>query len=191
MFSQFQGQQNNIATRTDLRVVLQDPEQPEGTFTKELSFSAEGTMRVVIGNMFQTTAKALAGSALKGADPDEPRFVLPWSVSEMFARADTEIGEVTVTNVAGRPTLGTVKQLTGDSPFPALLEAEVCATLNIAGIGEIRTATAVPIRAEINSIPPFGTEAAHANSGLLVDANGTARGMITGRSITLVGPAEA
>jgi hypothetical protein len=189
VYKSFEGQENDIATRTDLRIMLDDPETEDPAFTREVSFTAYGTMRVAIGQPFRTTAAAFKDEIGAEVDADQPLFVLPWSVTRMSARADSELGEITISEVPGKPTIGTVKQLRGDGPFPALLEADVCTALTVPGYGELRTAP-ILIRAEIDAIPPFGTEAAHRNSGLLSTPEGIPRGILVGRSITLLGPAE-
>lgn len=189
MFEEFQGLENAIATRTDLHLLLQDPSSSDPAFTREVVFSANGTMNVRIGTPFRVSARAFAAESEDVADAPENVDVLPWTVTAMEASGDSTLGTIRVTNFAGRPTFGTVRQLQEGSPFPAKLSAEVCAEVAVEGLGSLHTVTPVPISAEINSIPPFGVEAAHSNSGILVDNEGTPRGMIVGRSITLLGPA--
>jgi hypothetical protein len=190
VFRNFEGIENDIATRTDLHLLLQDPESEDpSAFTRDVVFSATGTMRVRIGSTFRVAAMAFREDLQANETEEGDRFVLPWTVTAMEAVGDSPMGRVRVTNFAGRPTVGIVRQSNPDSAFPALLTAEVCAAIEVEGMGELHTATPIPIRAEINSIPPFGVEAAHRNSGLLVDSGGVPRGMIVGRSITLLGPA--
>lgn len=200
MYQQFENLENTIATRTDLRLLLEDPDDPRRGFVREVNVVANGTMTVRTGTTFQAPSSVLDDQSSDGNDapeaPDSPDIpeeadtvsVLTWTVAAMSAAGSSILGEIRVSNYAGRPTFGTVQQLSSDSPFPARLNAEVCAVADIPGYGLLHTATSVPISADINTIPPFGVEAAHNNSAILVDEDEIPRGMIVGRSITLIGP---
>jgi hypothetical protein len=189
MFQKFQNLETDIETITDLVVLLNEPDQEGSRFVNELSFSARGRMTVVIGESFRAPMKAFASEEGVDGKGEGEIEVLTWRVTKMEAFADSKLGEIKVTNLADRATFGTVRQVQADSPFPAILEAEVCAEVNVPGFGKLHTITPIPIRAEITSIPPFGVEAAHRGSGILADENSISRGMIVGKSITLVGPA--
>jgi hypothetical protein len=191
MFEVFQDLENDIETRTDLVLLLDDPSSRDSNFTKMVTFSAEGKMRVVTGHFFRVSARAFDVNEDEGGKNEEDISILPWRVTMMEASGDSLLGEIKVTNFADRVTFGTVRQKQADSLFPAILEAEVCTEVNVPTYGKLHTITPVPIKAEINSIPPFGVEAKHTNSGILVDENLEPRGMIVGKSITLIGPAKS
>ncbi|HSK70385.1 MAG TPA: hypothetical protein VK892_01730 [Pyrinomonadaceae bacterium] len=182
--------QTDIETKTDLRLVLSDPNNGERDFTNEISFVVTGMMRVVIGMPFRVPISLLREDEREEFGNLEDMFVLPWTVTAMDQKGKSSLGDVRVTNFEGRPTFGTVIPKTSEDIFPAILSAEVCAQVDLPDFGSLHTITPVPIKAEINAIPPFGVEAKHANRGTLVDENLQPKGMIVGNSITLIGPSK-
>jgi hypothetical protein len=101
MFSMFNNLTNEIKTKTELVLMLEDPID-SGQFVKELSFTAEGKMTVEIGEMFSVPARALDLPANELDANVKDVSILPWTVTSMEATANSPLGQITVTNVADR-----------------------------------------------------------------------------------------
>jgi hypothetical protein len=128
---------------------------------------------------------------LKAAGLPETLSILPWEVTAMEASGTLPGGDpVKVTNVEGRTSSGIIRQRVKDQPFPADLEADVCAQIMMESTGTtLSLVTPVLVKARVEAIPPFGVEAVHCGSRALADSAGNLRGMLVGKSITLLGPA--
>jgi hypothetical protein len=171
LFAAFDGITNKIEVLTDLRLLLDDPAGPDRRFTRMLETKLEGEMMVEIGRDF------LDASGLS---------VLPWRVVSMEQSGQSNLGPIRAHNNPTITTYGTVRQRFQSSPFPAELEASVVQDIEVPGYGTLTIATPVWIGAEIEAIPPLGVVVRHKNAGMLIDDKRVARGMVDGRSITLV-----
>jgi hypothetical protein len=177
MFAAFQNIRTVTKTRTNIRLFLDDPALKDGKFTKYVSAILEGTMEVFTGPQAYTVW-----------DDTGPLYVLPWYVGDMPSAGDSNAGAITMTGNPGLQTTGIIKQNVAGQPYPATLQASVFQTLNVPGYGPLHNKFPVVVQGTVDAIPPYHTDAA-CLCALLYDDTNTPRGMVGGRSLTLLGPA--
>jgi hypothetical protein len=83
---------------------------------------------------------------------------------------------------------GVIRQNVSSQQYPATLEASVFQVLDIPGYGKLYNKSPVIIQGTADSIPPFHLEA-RCCSALLFDDQNNPRGVLGGRSLTILGPA--
>lgn len=177
MYTAFENMRALAKTRTNVRVFLDDPNKKDGNFSNYLSFILEGTMEVF------TSAQAYTTWGDTG-----PLYVLPWYIGDMPSEGDSEVGIVKMNGNPGLLSTGVIRQNVSGQQQPSTLEASVFQSLTIPGHGVLHNKFPVIVKGVADSIPPFHTEAACA-CALLFDEADVPRGMIGGRSLTILGPA--
>ena len=178
MFEDFTELRTVTKTQTNVRLLLDDPESKGLRFTRLVNVIVEGTMEVFTQESF----------FIRTEDVGET-FVLPWWIGEMPSVGRSSLGEI---RMHGNPNLrsnGVIRQSAPGSAFPAILEAAVYQVFEIPGYGTLYNEYPVMIDAIVDEIPPFGVSAKCAKGAILLDESGVSRGVVGGRSLTLLGPA--
>jgi len=101
---------------------------------------------------------------------------------------EAEVGTIKMNGNPGLLSTGVIRQNVSGQQQPATLEASVFQRLEIPGYGVLHNKFPVVVEGTTDSIPPFHTEAA-CRCALLFDDNNVPRGMVGGRSLTILGPA--
>jgi len=177
MYTAFQNIRTVTRTQTNVRLFLDNPKTKDGKFARYVSVMLEGTMEVF------TTAQALSVWEEVG-----PLYVLPWYVGDMPSEGKSDIGRITMGGTPGLVTTGVIRQNVVNQQFPATLDAAVFQTLNIPDYGPLHNKYPVIVEGTVDAIPPYYT-VAKCLTALLFDDQGTPRGVVGGRSLTLLGPA--
>jgi hypothetical protein len=184
MYAAFAGQRTVTRTQTNVRIFLGDPKGSDAKITRVISVILDGTMEVFTQQQFFTTLPLL--------DTDETSrgemAVLPWTVGDMPSSGESEIGTI---KMRGNPTMMTTGVITQNAPglaFPATLIASVFQVLDIPGYGTLHNKYPVMITGTVDKVPPYHLLAA-CRCSMLVDDQNNVRGLIGGRSLTLLGPA--
>lgn len=176
MYSVFKNLRTVARTQTNVRLLMADPKARETSFTRIINVILDGTMEVFTGEPFKTQE---AGDI----------HYLPWWVGEMPSSGKSRIGEIKMTGNPALTTTGVIKQFVHGFAFPGILEAAVFQKLYLPEYGELHNKYPVMISAEVDEVPPFGILAKCAKGAILFDENNVAKGMIGGRSLTILGPA--
>lgn len=177
MFQAFENLRTLTRTLTNIRLFLDEPGTPEGQFTKYLTSILEGTMEVFTEPQVQSHIGDVG-----------PLFILPWHVGDMPSEGESDLGIIKMMGNPDLLTTGVIRQNLPSQEFPATLEAAVYQQFEIPGIGTLHNKYPVIIEGVVDSIPPFQTMA-RCRSAYLYDDNDKLKGVIGGRSLTLLGPA--
>jgi len=171
----FQNLRTVTRTQTNGLLLLDDPKDRTGEFTNAVSVILDGTLEVF------TQPPVLSREGL---------YLLPWWIGEMPSRGTSMDGlEITVSSNPGLVSNGVIRQNVPDQTFPATLEAAVFQVFDVPGYGKLHHKYPVIINGDVNMIPPYHT-IAKCSPALLFDEENNIRGMIAGRALTLLGPAE-
>jgi hypothetical protein len=173
MYEVFGDLRTVTRTQTNVLLLLDDPDGGGREFTNVVNVILDGTMEVFT----QPPVMTRAGMSL-----------LPWWVGEMPSVGESTVGTIHMTGNPNLTTTGVIRQEVGDRPFPATLEAAVYQVLDVPGYGRLHNNFPVLINGDVQEIPPFFTVAKCANA-LLLDEENRPRGMVAGRTLTLLGPA--
>jgi|SRR5215467_2237031 len=184
MYQAFAEQRTVTRTQTNVRLFLDDPKTRDGRLTRLVNVILDGTMEVFTQRQFFTTTPLFDCDA---ASPGE-LAVLPWTVGDMPSSGESSIGTITMRGNPGLTTTGIITQNTPEIPFPATLVASVYQMLDIPGYGTLHNKYPVIVSGKVDQIPPYYTVAGCRCSALLDEENNV-RGLVGGRTLTLLGPA--
>jgi hypothetical protein len=176
MYRAFQNITTVTKTQTNIRLFLDDPATQNGEFKTYLTSILEGFMEVFTHPQVLSTWKETG-----------PLYLLPWSVGEMPSEGDSDLGKITMTGNPQLLTTGVIRQNVPGQPYPAVLDAAVFQVFDVPGYGKLHNKYPVMIEGTVDTIPPFHT-ACGCNSAFLFDEHDKMRGVIGGRSLTLMGP---
>jgi len=177
MYAAFSNMQVATRTRTNVKFYLDDPTKRDGQFTNYISALLDGYMDVV------TRPQALTVWNDVG-----PLYVLPWHVLDMPSEGESSVGTIRMNGNPNMLTTGVITQNVAGQAFPGTLQASVFNVIEIPGYGKLHNKFPVVVEGTADSIPPFHTEAA-CRCALLFDEQDNVRGMVGGRSLTILGPA--
>jgi hypothetical protein len=174
MYQEFANTRIVTTTRTNVRLYLTPPNSQQLNFTNYVSVILDGTMEVFTQDPIRSVWEDKC--ALDA---------LPWSVGDMPSQGQSSLGLITMNGNPNRLTTGIIRQNCSESAYPGTLEAAVFQILDIPGYGLLHNEYPVIIQGVVDSIPPFHTEA-KCGRAILFDESGVARGMIGGRSLTIL-----
>lgn len=177
VYERFANLRTVTRTQTNIRLFLDEPNKRTNKFTNYVSSILEGTMEVFTRPQIQAS----------WCD-DGPLFMLPWDVGDMPSEGRSELGTIKLTGNPNLLTTGVIRQNIPGLPYPATLDAAVYQVFEIPGYGKLHNKYPVIITATVDAIPPFNALAA-CRCSYLFDEEGQMRGVIGGRSLTLMGPA--
>jgi hypothetical protein len=177
MFKAFNNRTNITRTRTNVRLLLRDQKKAAGhsEFTKVVSVILEGTMEVT--TLEQVSIKERGEI-----------FMLHWWVGDMPSQGESSIGTIRMNGNPNLVTTGTISQKVPGQAFPATLEAAVYQVLEVPGYGKLHNKFPVIVTADVDTLPPLYSEAA-CRCATLYDEKNIPQGIVTGRSLTFLGPA--
>jgi hypothetical protein len=177
MYSAFSGIRNIAKTQTNVRMFLDDLKKPTGEFKNYVTTIFVGTMEVV------TKPQVLTVWGDVG-----PLYVLPWYVVSMPSEGDSSLGKIKMDGNPNLVSTGVIRQNVSDQPYPGTLDAAVYNVFDIPGYGKLHNKYPVVVQGTVDAIPPYHV-ACNCSVALLFDENDNPRGMVGGRSLTILGPA--
>ena len=177
IYAAFQRQKSLAKTRTNIRLFLDDPTKKDGVFDQYLTSILEGTMEVFTSDQVKTVW-----------DDSGPLYILPWWIGDMPSEGESRLGTISMSGVDGMTSTGIIKQNVPNQAHPSTLQASVFQTINVPGYPPLHNKFPVIVEGTADSIPPWQTEAA-CRCAVLYDPDGNPRGVVGGRSLTIVGPA--
>ncbi|MGB9366869.1 MAG: hypothetical protein WCE79_12745 [Xanthobacteraceae bacterium] len=184
MYQSFVRMRTVTRTQTNVRLFLDDPKKRDQRHLRVVNVILDGTMEVFTQDQFTTTVPLFNCDA---ASPGE-LAVLPWTVGDMPSSGESELGTIRMEGNPNMLTTGIISQNSPSIPFPATLVASVFQVLDIPGYGKLHNKYPVIVSGKVDQIPPFFMVAGCRCSSLLDEENNV-RGVIGGRTLTLLGPA--
>ncbi|HTC03541.1 MAG TPA: hypothetical protein VK749_09090 [Xanthobacteraceae bacterium] len=184
MYQRYTGLRTVTKTQTNVRLFLDDPNKRDRKFTKVVNVILSGTMEVFTQQQFTTTLPLFDCAAVSSGE----LAVLPWTVGDMPSSGDSELGTITMRGNPDLLTTGIITQNTPELAFPATLVASVFQILEIPGYGTLHNKYPIIVSGSVDHIPPNGMVAA-CRCGALLDNNNEIRGLVGGRTLTLMGQA--
>ena len=176
MYRAFQNVRTVTKTVTNGRLFLDDPKSKNGEFKRYVSVIFDGTMEVITQPQVITIWEDVG-----------PLYALPWWVDNMPSEGfHPDFGTIKLTGNPALLSTGVIRQNVSGQQFPATLDAAVYQVFDIPGYGRLHNKYPVVVQGTVDAIPPFHT-ACGCRSALLFDDHNHPRGIIGGRTLTLMG----